>query len=60
MYTSSGEEELGSVGVGRQAKGMFLEGAAREGDTQAPELLVVGVPCLNATTIGLNHVIGFQ
>ena len=51
---------LGSIGVERPAKGIALEGAARKGHTGAPELLVVGVPCLNETTFGLYAVIGFK
>lgn len=60
LVTSSDEKELGSVGVGGQAKGVALEGAAGEGDTHAAELLVVGVPCLDPTPFRLNNVVGLQ
>lgn len=53
-------EELGSIGIERQAKAFGLNGAARESHTSTFVLFVVGVPSFNVTCFILYTVIRFQ
>lgn len=51
-------DELRRVEEGRQVKAVGLDGASNHGNAGALELLVVGVPGLGQTSLGLNLVVG--
>ena len=49
-----------SVGVRRQVKAIALNGSSNNGNTGAPELVMVGVPRLNLASLSPNAVVGFE
>ena len=53
-------DELRGVGVGRQVEAIGLDGEAEEGNADALELVVVGVPRLDHSGFGLNAAVGFE
>ena len=60
IYTSLNVHELRSIGILRQEKAIRLNGTANDGHSDAPELLVVGVPRLDHTGFRLDAIVGFK